>query len=175
MAMVIYLLCACSRKDENAIDNKAIASTLPQIRINELLASNQTSFQDPDGIGEYDDWIEIYNFGDKAVNIAGLYFSDSKGNPTKYQMPDTHPDQTTIPPGGYLILWADDQPEQGVLHLNYKLSAEGEDIGIYDAEGRKIDEITFGAQKTDVSTGRMSTDSNVWGAFSQPTPGRSNQ
>ncbi|MDQ4139835.1 MAG: lamin tail domain-containing protein, partial [Bacteroidota bacterium] len=119
------------------------------------MASNQTSFQDPASEGEYDDWIEIYNPGNEAVDLGGLFISDNKDFKTKHKIPTTDPAKTTIQPGGYLILWADSEMEQGELHVDFKLSADGEDLGIYTADGQVVDETTFGFQKTDVSAGRL--------------------
>lgn len=43
----------------------------PDLRITELLAVNSTV--NTDGAGEYDDWFEIYNAGDVAVNLGGMF------------------------------------------------------------------------------------------------------
>lgn len=45
-----------------------------QILINEFLASNQTINADEDG--DFEDWIELYNNGDEAVNLEGFGLSD---------------------------------------------------------------------------------------------------
>ena len=165
------LLCACTKEE---VEPKDLASDLTSIVINEFMASNQNSFQDLDGDGAYGDWIELYNAGDKAVNLGGLYISDNKNYKAKYQIPATDAAKTTIQPGGYLILWADSDMEQGVLHLDFKLSADGEDLGIYTADGRTIDETSFGPQVTDVSAGRLPNGSGPWTTFSKPTPGTAN-
>ena len=41
------------------------------LAINELMASNNSSYPDPQN--QYDDWIEIYNFGPAALDISGMY------------------------------------------------------------------------------------------------------
>jgi hypothetical protein len=175
VALMLLLFCACGGKDENTIEPDSATGGITQIRINEFLASNQYFLPDPDGQDEYDDWIEIYNAGDKAVDIGGLYITDNRSNRTRYRIPTTHPEKTTILPRGYLILWADSQLDQGALHVDFKLSSDGEDIGIYDEQGRVIDETTYPAQVPDVSTGRSLRDPNVWISFSVPTPGKVNQ
>jgi len=82
--------------------------------INELMASNSTSVQDPQD--QYDDWIEIHNYGDDAIDIGGMYLTDNLSSPTKWRIPDNNPAATTIPAGGYLLIWADndttDAPRQ---------------------------------------------------------------
>ncbi|HYG39761.1 MAG TPA: lamin tail domain-containing protein [Cytophagales bacterium] len=148
---------------------------LPALLINEFMAANKSCCPDPENVEDYDDWIEIYNSGIEAVDIGGMYVSANNDNPFKYQIPTTDPSLTTIQPGGYLVLWADGQMEQGVLHVDIKLSAEGEDVGLYYIDGRTIDQYTFGAQTQDVSSGRLPNGSETWKTFPQPTPGSANQ
>ena len=66
--------------------------------INELMASNTKSLADPQG--DNDDWIELHNVSDYAVNLSGMYLSDNQNNPRKWQFPD----DTQIAAGGYLIV-----------------------------------------------------------------------
>ncbi|ALI97883.1 lamin tail domain-containing protein [Rufibacter tibetensis] len=167
---LIISLSACTDAEE--VEPKVPAAEQFKIVINEFMAANQSTLKD--NAGEYDDWIEIHNTGDKAVNLGGLYISDKKANKTKYKIPATDPTKTTIEPGGYLILWADSHLEQGVLHLGFRLSEDGEEIGIYTAEGKTIDETTFGPQVTDISTGRLNSATNTWTQFTRPTPGSAN-
>ncbi|UCG58138.1 MAG: lamin tail domain-containing protein, partial [Phycisphaerales bacterium] len=63
--------------------------------INEFMARNNGSIRDP--YGDDDDWIEIYNTGDDAVNIGGMYLTDNLSAPTKWRVPDTDASATTIP------------------------------------------------------------------------------
>jgi len=143
--------------------------------INEFLASNDST--NVDEFGEYDDWIEIYNAGNIAKDIGGMWVTDDLEALETSMIPIDDPDVTTIPPGGYLILWADKQPEQGILHLDdVKLSGDGEDIGLTDVDGvTLIDSYTFGAQTTDVSEGRMPDGGDTWQNFAVPTPGAPNE
>ncbi|MEZ5043203.1 MAG: HYR domain-containing protein [Saprospiraceae bacterium] len=143
--------------------------------INEFLASNGTGITDESGV--FEDWVEIYNAGDEAVDIGGLYITDDLTNPTKWQIPTTDPGLTTIPAKGFLVLWADNQPEEGPLHVNIKLSAGGEQLGLVEVIGADIgflDSLTFTTQLTDVSTGRFPDGSETLKAFYAPTPGSSN-
>lgn len=166
------LLVACTNDEVKPGDSDL---SMPKIVINEFMASNLYSYQDPENEGEFDDWIEIYNLGNTPVNLGGLYISDNKKYKTKYKIPTTDPDKTTIQPGGYLILWADSDLGQGPLHVDFKLSADGEDLGLYTADGRTIDEITFGTQKTDISAGRLPNGTGAWTTFAKPTPGSANK
>ena len=149
---------------------------LPQIKINEFLAFNTSCCPDNDsGAAEFDDWIEIYNTGSTAVNIAGMYLSDDKTNPFKHKIPSSNATLTTIPAGGYLVLWADNSQGQGPLHVEFALANAGEDVGIFYIDGRVIDTYTFGAQSENISFGRTTDGASTWKAFNTPTPGKTNQ
>ncbi len=145
---------------------------IPTLVINEFMANNNSTITD--NAGEYDDWIELYNYGSNPVNIGGLYFTDDLSNPLKFQISDLYPDTTTIAAGGFLLLWADDDTEQGVLHTNFKLSNNGEQIGIYYSQFSKIDTLSYLEQFADTSYGLTWDGGNDWTFFSSPTPGYSN-
>ncbi len=143
--------------------------------INEFMASNNSASGIHDPNGGYDDWIEIYNLGDTSVDMAGMYLTDDLTNPTKYHIPTGYSSQTTIPARGFLVFWADDETTQGPLHTNFKLSGDGEEIGLYDTDGvTQIDAIVFGAQTTDISYGRYPDGEENWCFFSTATPGAAN-
>ncbi|MEA2095498.1 MAG: lamin tail domain-containing protein [Candidatus Cloacimonadota bacterium] len=143
--------------------------------INEFLASNDSCFADEHG--DFDDWIEIYNGGNIAGDIGGMYFTDDLTDLMNSQIPTTYPDSTTIYPGEFLIIWADKEPEQGILHLDdVKLSGDGEQIGLTDVDGTTIlDSLTYGVQTTDISYGRLPDGTETWELFTIPTPGASNE
>jgi hypothetical protein len=149
---------------------------VPTLYINEFMANNASCCPDTDGgKDEFDDWIELYNPGENEVDIGGMYFSQDRKKPLGYQIPKSNPSVTTIPSGGYLVLWADGNPDQGVLHLKFKLNQTGEFIGLFYEDGRSIDGIKFDHQTEDHSFGRSSDGSDDWKEFSIPTPGKSNQ
>ncbi|NQT03753.1 MAG: lamin tail domain-containing protein [Planctomycetes bacterium] len=137
--------------------------------INELMASNSSIIQDPQG--QYDDWIEIYNDDPSPIDVSGMYLTDDLDNPTKWQFPAS----TTIPAGGYILVWADGDTTDPGLHANFKLNADGEEIGLFDADGTTlIDSITFGEQTGDVSYGRFPDAFDNWYLFATATPGEEN-
>jgi hypothetical protein len=142
---------------------------LPALKINEFMAVNMSCCPDTDGgTDEFDDWIEIINNGETAIDVGGMYLSDDMSNPFNYRIPDSNPTLTTIPPGGYLLIWADNDTSQGELHLDFGLSTDGEDLGLYYYDGRAIDEFSFLPQQPDVS---MARNPNGTGAFeADPTP-----
>jgi hypothetical protein len=145
---------------------------LPILFINELMASNDSANTDPNG--EYDDWIEIYNPSATAVDISGWYITDDPAQLTKYQFP-IGSTEAIVPANGWLLVWADNQPQQGDLHTNFSLSAAGEAVVFTGPDGVSIvDQITFGPQPSDVSYGRIADGGSPWVEFAIPTPNASN-
>jgi len=142
------------------------------IYINEFQASN-TFIEDE--YGEADDWVELYNAGNAPINIGGMYVTDDLDDLTSWQIPATDPSLTTIPAQGFLILWFDKNPEQGVLHVDTKLSGSGEDIGLIATDGLTIiDSYTYGEQTANISEGRSSDGADDWTFFSEESPGETN-
>ena len=171
-ALGMLFLFGCSL-DESTSPNNTPSNSDIKLVINEILASNDAANTDENG--EYDDWFEIYNTGTEAVNIGGMYVTDDLQDLKKWQIPTDKPEQTTIPAGGFLVIWADGQMDQGVLHVDFKLSSGGEDVAIVESNGLTIiDSYTFGPQQTDISIGRNPDGSDNWVSFSKPTPGASN-
>ncbi len=141
------------------------------IYINEFMASNDTTISDPD-FNDFADWIELYNDGDSTIDISGYYLTDDLGEPTKWQIPEG----VTVPAHGFLLIWADDNDTLGQApHTNFKLSAGGEQVGLFAPDTTVVDSITYGEQQDDVSYGRYPDGSDNWISMRHPTPGRSNQ
>ena len=149
-----------------------VGSPAPPLVINEFMAENESTIADE--FGEYEDWVEIHNLGDADVDLTGMHLSDDPDVPNQWRFPVG----TVIPAHGYLLVWCDNDIEQGPLHTNFKLSKKGETIGLYDTAERgywAIDEHSFGKQKDDISEGRWPEGSDEWVAFPNPTPGAANQ
>lgn len=149
--------------------NLVVSNEGPQLAINEFMASNDITIADEEG--EYDDWVEIHNYGSTSVDLNGLYLSDNEQNPTKWAFPDR-----SIGAGEYLLIWTDNDPEQGDLHADFKLAAEGEYIGIFDSDSNDnalVDGYEYGEQMTDAATGRLPNGTGPMQRV-EPTPGRSN-
>jgi hypothetical protein len=154
-------------------------ASFPDFRviINELMAQNTRTVQDP-ADGDYDDWIELYNGGTNTVDLSGFYLTDRLTNSVSamFRIPAGYP----IPAGGFLRIWADNETGQnksgtGELHVNFSLSREGEQVGLFDPRGILVDEITFGAQTNDVSLGRFPDGGPVpLYSMEVPTPGSAN-
>src|SRR5690554_5770162 len=72
------------------------------IAINEVMSSNGSVISDEDG--DYEDWIELYNYGTTSVNLEGFGLTDDPSVPFKWVFPSV-----VVQPGEYLLIWASDK------------------------------------------------------------------
>jgi hypothetical protein len=146
----------------------ATGTAVGPVYINEFMPSNASTVQDEGGA--FPDWIELYNDGDEVVELAGWTITDDLDEPGKHAFDAS----LSIEPGGFLVLYADDDEEEGPLHVGFSLLAEGESIGLYDAGGSAVDELNFGTVGTDLSMARVPDGSSVWEVTDAHTAGASN-
>ncbi len=136
------------------------------------MASNTTTVRDLQG--QFDDWIELYNAGPTPIDVSQMYLTDDVSEPRRWQIPDDGASVTTIPPQGYLLIWADNDLNDAGLHTSFGLGADGDEVALYDTDGSTlIDWIRFDRQRPDVSWGREPDASPDWVTLA-PTPGASN-
>jgi hypothetical protein len=141
--------------------------------INEFMASNSGQIRDPQG--QYDDWVEIYNYGTDTVDLAGMYLTDDLSFPAKWRIAGDSPNATIVSAGGYLLIWADNNIEDRGLHANFKLDAAGEEIALFGADGRTpIDSVSYNEQTAGVSYGRYPDANDSWYFFGLPSPAERN-
>lgn len=136
------------------------------IMVNELLADNDSG--DVDENGEFEDWVEIHNSGLADYDLSGHYLSDDLLKPTKWEFPTG----TMVSSGGFVRVWCDEQPTQGLLHANFKLSKAGETVGLFDSNANgnvPLDVVVFGQQKGDRSFGRVPDANDHWFYIYQPS------
>ena len=105
--------------------------------------------------------------------MGGLYLTNDANEPTKWQIPTNNPTLTTIPAGGFLMIWADGDTTDAGLHAGFKLNAEGDNLYLYEPDGiTRIDSVEFGPQIPNVSYGRYPDDSAEWQFLTQATRGQ---
>ncbi len=148
-----------------------ITSLKAQVVINEYSCANISTITD--NFGNYDDWIELYNSGASAVNLAGYHLSDSKGNVTKW----TFPAGITIAPSSRLLIWASGlNTVVGTnIHTSFKLTqCASEEIVFSDAAGTILDSLTILRNQGNHSRGRTTDGAATWSVFLIPTPNAAN-
>jgi len=142
----------------------------PPLRLNEWMASNVGAVTDPaDGRG--DDWLELYNPTENPVSLTGWRLRDLSPTPTEYVLPGGY----VLAPGARLVAWCDEETAQNAppdsLHLPFSLSAEGETLTLAAPDGTVIDQVSFGPQVANVSSGRVPDGGSVIDFLAFATPG----
>lgn len=140
------------------------------LRINEWMAANTKTLQDPLDSNKYDDWFEIYNYGSNAVSLEGFYMTNTLDVNFSIMIPV--PAGYTIPPKGILLVWADKKTPTGSgdFHANFKLNKAGSTIALFDPNKNLMDYVTFGAQTPDISMGLYPDGSTNIVYMVMPTP-----
>jgi hypothetical protein len=148
---------------------EAAVSVASDLVINELMASNSATVADE--LGNYGDWIELYNNASTPVDLSGWFLTDEETNIERWPFPEG----TVIQGNGTLIIWADGEDAlTSGLHAGFRLSAAGEGVFLVTPGRTFADQVTFDNAQTDVSYSRLpnGTGDFVW--TSSPTFDRVN-
>ncbi|HOP04428.1 MAG TPA: CotH kinase family protein [Tenuifilaceae bacterium] len=140
------------------------------LAINEVMPSNTAVLADEEG--DFEDWIEIFNFGQTAINLNGYGISDDELAPYKWTFPSI-----SIQPGEYMLVWASGKDRNIVgqpFHTNFNVNASGETIYLTDPDGNLVDEFPSVDVPTDYSYGKYPNGTGDWRFFVQATPGSEN-
>ena len=140
------------------------------VYINEWMANNTRTVADP-ADGKFQDWFELFNPGPGQADLSGYYLTRDLTVPLQYQIPPGY----VIPPGGFLLVWADNETTQNSsnridLHVNFKLTKSGTSIGLFAADGTPVNTVTFGQQIADLSQGHYPDGTGPIYAKMNPTP-----
>ena len=131
---------------ELAAANEATTAT---VRINEASAAKSVG-------SDQNDWAELYNAGDEAVDLSGWRLSAS-----------SDPDEGvalsgTLDAGGYMVV------DSGLT-----ISSSGETLYLFDAQGYTTDRYSTGLMRAGYTTG-LSADGSTREVFASATPGAAN-
>lgn len=145
----------------------SISTAHGSLMLHEILADNVAAVNVG---GLFPDIIELRNSAAVAVDLAGMSLTDDAASPVKFVFPAG----SSIPAGGYLVLYADGLT--GGNHLPFSLNNAGEKVTLFDKAangGGVVDSIAFGLQAPDRSIGRTGANLNTW-ALCTPTAGAAN-
>ena len=141
--------------DSITVTNFGLLAPQPVV-INEWMADNGGPGGYPDAADQkYQDWFELFNPNYTSVNLSGYTLTDDLAKPAKWSIPSN----TVIAARGFLLVWADDESAQngsgtnGDLHTAFKLSNDGEAIGLFSPAGVRQHALAFGQQLKNVSQG----------------------
>ena len=145
------------------------ASARADVIFNEVMADNQTAFQNGE---DFPNWIELYNDSTTTdVSLSGWSFTDNPTRPRKWVFPNA----TKINRQARLFIYCDGLTNSRGLHASISLSAAGETLMIFDNLNTNTPHatLTFGLQVADHSLARIP---DLTGPFvlAPPTPGAPN-
>ena len=142
--------------------------TVAPLLVNELMASNGGSVVDEHGLAS--DWLELLNTGDETLDLSGFSVSDDWTDPQQHLLPSG----LTLEPGEHLLLWADGSGQDG--HLPFRLDADGESVGVFDAEQRVTDWVVlYPPLGVDAAYARLPDGGDEWVQTVVGTPGEVNR
>lgn len=146
----------------------SIAASSQTLVINEVMASNDATIADEDG--DYTDWLELYNTSNTTIDLSQYWLTDDKDEKKKWHLPAIQ-----LLPGEHLLVFCSGKDKlSGELHTNFKISAAGEKVRIYNGSGIEIDQLESIGVSTDFSFGSKKDGSAERIIFEVPTPGFTN-
>jgi hypothetical protein len=116
--------------------------------INEILADNSTNVKDE--YNDREDWVEFYNNTTNVIDLGATYLGTRSDNKLKWKFPTG----TYILPNSYLIVWADDDSLEQILHTNFGLNKISDTMYLSSMNGSILDSVSFSNQLPDISYGR---------------------
>jgi hypothetical protein len=143
------------------------------LQITEFMAVNNETLIDDDD--DRSDWIEIHNPSKYDVDLDGWYLTDDPADLIRWPFPSI-----VLPSRGYVVVFAsgkDRRAPGAPLHTNFKLTAEGEYLGLISPGFVPVSEFfpEYPKQDADVSYGVAQEEGpEEVGYFETPTPGMQN-
>jgi hypothetical protein len=126
-----------------------------------------------DEFGGYPAWIELWNQGPQALNLSQYYLTDDSTDFNKWHLP-----AITLNAGDFILLWLDNDPEQGQKHSPFKWSDNELSVWLCDIERSAVRLVDhFGnitLQNQELSYERITDGNNTIALTNTPTPGYSN-
>ena len=138
------------------------------LRINEVSAGNDIYIND---YGKKADWVELYNNTDQDISLEGLYLSDKRNKPQKYQL-----QKGVVPAHGTCIIWCDGKNDISQLHVPFKLeNVDGGFVSIQAADGSWTDCLDYMKQGNWQTYGRYPDGGEMTAMLNQPTIDKPNK
>jgi hypothetical protein len=144
-----------------------VNTSWPAVRINEVLAENDTAYSH---FSSFPDYIELFNEGSTTVNLSAYRLTDDPANPNKFSFPPG----TSLASGAYLVIYANEPDGTPGLHAGFRLNKDGDGVYLFDRATNGnivLDSVVFGMQLVDLSIGRVSGGDYI---LTQPTHAANN-
>lgn len=145
----------------------SIACFSQGIKINEISVCNIS--REMDSLYNFTGWIELYNPTDQNINLANLYYSNIASMPKRFKLTK----QRVLPAKGFATIWLNNEVADGKGYF-LDTSADGGFLSVADASGNILDQITYPAQKTNISYGRVTDGDAAFAYFMKSSRNKSN-
>ncbi len=136
--------------------------------INEVMASNTGEVMSP--AINFDSWIEIYNPGETAVNMGGMFLSVDPDNQYQWQMPSN---MGSVPAKGFKVIWLGSN-EIKSNQAPFKLDCDGGTVFLSDKNGDLITKQKYPEAMSRTAYARKTDGGDEWGWTATPTPEATN-
>ncbi len=147
----------------------------PTLWLNEVLPLNTGG--PADAAGDRDPWVELHNAGPTPVSLDGMFLSDRYLSLGHWAFPSN----LTIAPGGFVVVWCDDESSETTpteLHANFRLAADAGSIVLsrtVDGAPQILDYFNYTAVPANQSYGSVPEGQPFYrGVMFSPTPGATN-
>lgn len=120
--------------------------TPSELTFNEVVSSNDGVAIDE--TGQTEDWLELVNRSDATVNLSHYAIADSANE--FHTLPNVMLQANQV-----ILFWADDDTDDGVRHLPFKLSSDGETLTLKRLADNHVEQITVPPLATNQSIARF--------------------
>jgi len=145
-----------------------VDANLSRLLISEVLADNGDAFNHEE---TFPDYIELWNDSGSPRFVSGMVISESEVISDGWKIPTG----TVIPPGDFLVIYANEPDGTSGLHTGSALDRDGDSLYLFDSTengGKLVDHVRFGSQLRGRSISRTGPDQQF--ALTLPTPGAKN-
>jgi len=130
--------------------------------INEFLPVPYKDWNHDNVLDAGDEWIELYNASNHAVDLSGWQVDDAKSGSSPFQFPDG----TTLDAHGFMLLFASE--------TSVGLNNEGDTVRLLHPDDTVADKYKYAPIETNASYSRNPDGGADWRATCIPTPGARN-
>lgn len=155
---LVLVLALCSASSACNVRNRGLV-------INEVMASNDNAWHDE--WGEDEDYVEVANTADHAIDLGGYVLTDGSGK--RARLPDVE-----LRAGQVYMLVADGAPEQGPQHLPFRLSSAGDVLVLGDAHGFAVERLELPALAINATLQRFPSGQGALEVCEHASPGVAN-
>ena len=136
--------------------------------LNEMMASNDSVVMDEHL--DADDWVELYNASDAAISLDGWSLSHEDRGCPGWALPA----DGTLESGGRLLVWLDDEPDEGSLHADFSLDAEEGSLRLCAPGDLAADSLSWSDLPSDLVLARFPDGGALVAESARATPNNPN-